>query len=109
MFIDKLVDSIPYTVKKKPALSEGATYAIVAVSGLVVGVAIGMLFAPKSGRKIRKAIKKKSSKTVNQVKDLVHQGTTAAEEAKDSLTEKLEEAVDSFKKSPEEPMDDSIQ
>jgi gas vesicle protein len=49
----------------------GCAVGMVAVAA--AGVAVGMLFAPKSGKKMREDIKKKAADTVEAIRDKVHE------------------------------------
>ncbi len=55
------------------------------VVGLGIGGALGVLFAPKSGKETRKDLKKSYDKLVQKVKEL------DAEEVKESILDKIEE------------------
>ena len=53
--------------------------------GVGIGAGLGILFAPQSGEKTRKELKKKASELITQLKEIDYN------EVKDNLIEKLEE------------------
>lgn len=84
-------------VRKKAARN----IALGAVAGTIVGGAMGVLFAPKSGRETREAL-------ADGVKDLTGKAKVKFEDAKEKLDEASEKIMDKIKRS-EEKMEEKVE
>lgn len=67
---------------------------IAASIGLVAGVVLGILFAPKKGEKTRKDISKKTKKFFD---DINEQGSETIEELKEKFKEQVEKTNEKIK------------
>lgn len=61
------------------------------VLGAAVGAALGVLFAPKSGKENRKALKKKADELIEKAKDI------DVKEVRDAIEEKANEIIEELK------------
>ena len=94
MTMRNLLDLVSKEKRKRERVK--ATQKLVAGMGLVAaaGVTTGMLFAPKSGKEIRKDFKKMAANTVESIKDTVQR---KAESVKDSATYAAQEVSNVIK------------
>jgi gas vesicle protein len=64
------------------------------LAGAGVGTAIGMLFAPKSGRELRKMITSKAQQSVGTISERVDEGRRLAEERTRETESSIRRAVE---------------
>ena len=65
------------------------SFAIGFILGAVVGVAVGFLYAPKSGRETRELIKEKAEEVKEKAEEVTEKAKEAAAVAKKKVEEKL--------------------
>jgi gas vesicle protein len=65
------------------------SFAIGFIIGAVAGVAIGMLYAPKSGKETRALLMEKAEEVKEKAEEVSHKAKEAALEAKSRVTSKL--------------------
>lgn len=94
MILGDLLDLVNKEKRKKERVKAAQNFAVGMGTAAVVGVATGMLFAPKSGKEIRGDMKKKAVNTVETIKDTVQK---KGEEVKDSAAHTLNYGTDAVK------------
>jgi len=67
----------------------GASFTIGLLLGVVVGVAVGFLYAPKPGRETRALLKEKAYEAKEKAEELSEEAKQAAAEAKKRVEERL--------------------
>lgn len=83
MIIKELIGNIGKEKKRKERVKAAQKLAVVMGAAAAVGMATGLLLAPKSGKETREEFKKKAVNTIEDIKDTVQK---KAEAVKDSTT-----------------------
>jgi gas vesicle protein len=92
MFLEDSLDLVSKEKRKNESVKAAQKFAVAAVA--TVGVATGILFAPKSGKETREDLKEKAVNTVETIKDTVQK---KAEAVKDSAADAAQKASNAIK------------
>jgi len=94
MIFRDLLDLVSKEKRKRESAKAVKKFAVGMGIVATVGVATGILFAPKSGKEIRENMKNNAVNTVNTIKDTVQK---KAETVKDSAAHAAQEIIDVIK------------
>jgi len=73
------------------------TYSAGVLTGLIVGLTVGMLFAPRSGKKTRKRIQETLADQTKEIQNQWDKATSEIQNQWDKTTSQAKDAVDSIK------------
>ncbi len=93
MILKDLLDSVSKEKRKKERVKTVQNWAVGMGAAAAVGVATGILFAPKSGKETREDLKKKAGNTVEAIKDTFHKEAKTVKDFADHAAQKAGEII----------------
>lgn len=101
MILNDLLDLVNKEKRKRERVKTAQRFAIGMGVMTAVGGATGILFAPKSGKEIRKEMKKKAINTIETIKDTVQKNVDTVKDSAVHAVEEVNNAIDDVREKTE--------